>query len=174
MSGEIAIQAIIRQADELYARTATDRKRPRQHRNSGKLQQETNTRFCGDWAGRCFFSVRRRRIETPLSQIIAQGVVACEQAVAIGPARVEGHFWLARKSGAAPRNCADECLPLGMPDAQSGSYVRQSKLIRRITAPDRCECSPGCNINFHACWVAVPVAHALTTKQPSISRRRIP
>lgn len=93
-SGEIEIQAIIRQADELYAerqRIENVRASITILRSSGRNEYEILWRL-----GRAMFFLGQESPdkESALSNH-CQGVVVCEQAVATAPDRVEGHFWLA-------------------------------------------------------------------------------
>ncbi len=94
MSGEIAIQAIIRQADELYAQ----RQRIENVRAGiAILESSDRNEYEILWRlGRSLFFLGQEAPDrnSAFSNYCA-GVVACEQAIAIGSARVEGHFWLA-------------------------------------------------------------------------------
>jgi hypothetical protein len=89
-----SIQAVIRQADELYA----NRQRIENVcasiailEGSGRNEYEILWRL-----GRALFFLGQegRDKDSALSNY-GRGVVACEHAVALAPARVEGHFWLA-------------------------------------------------------------------------------
>lgn len=90
----MSIQAIIRQADEFYSerqRIENVRLSVNILRSSGKNDYEILWRL-----GRALFFLGQEAPDknSALSHHY-QGVVASEHAVAINPARVEGHFWLA-------------------------------------------------------------------------------
>ncbi|MCM3902751.1 MAG: TRAP transporter TatT component family protein [Pyrinomonadaceae bacterium] len=93
-SGGVAIQAIIRQADELYA----GRQRIENVRASIAILKSAETsEYEILWRlGRALFFLGQEAPDkdSALSKH-CQGVVACEQAVASASERVEGHFWLA-------------------------------------------------------------------------------
>jgi hypothetical protein len=90
----MTIQAIIRQSDELYSerqRIENVRASIAILRSSGRNEYEILWRL-----GRALFFLGQEAPDkdSALSNH-CQGVIACEQAVATAPERVEGHFWLA-------------------------------------------------------------------------------
>ncbi len=91
---EDAIQVIIRQADELYS----ERQRIENVRTSIEiLRSSVRNDYEILWRlGQALFFVGQEATDknSALSNH-CQGIVACEQAVASEPERVEGHFWLA-------------------------------------------------------------------------------
>lgn len=93
-SGGIAIQTITRRADELYSerqRIENVRLSIAILRSSGRNEYEILWRL-----GRSLFFLGQEAPDknSALSNH-CQGVIACEQAVATAPERVEAHFWLA-------------------------------------------------------------------------------
>ena len=88
------IQAIIKQADDLYA----NRQRIEDVRASVAILESSGTNeYEILWRlGRArFFLGQEAPARESARSHYYQGVDACEQAVAITPGRVEGHFWLA-------------------------------------------------------------------------------
>jgi tetratricopeptide (TPR) repeat protein len=88
------IQAIIRQADELYA----DRHRIENVRASvAILESSDRNEYEILWRlGRALFFLGQEALDRNSAfSNYCEGVVASEKAVAITPARVEGHFWWA-------------------------------------------------------------------------------
>lgn len=90
----MSIQATISQADELYS----ERQRIERVRLSVSILQSAGRNdYEILWRlGRAFFFLGQEAPDKDSAlSCYYQGVVASEQAVAIAPARVEGHFWLA-------------------------------------------------------------------------------
>ena len=94
MSGGIAIQAVITQADELYSerqRIENVHASVEILESSGKDEYEILWRL-----GRAlFFLGQEAADENSAHSSHCRGIIACEEAVATEPSRVEGHFWLA-------------------------------------------------------------------------------
>ena len=89
-----AIQAIIRQADELYSqrqRIENVRASIEVLGSAGGNEYEIRWRL-----GRALFFLGQEAPDRDSALANhSRGVIACEQAVAASPKRVEGHFWLA-------------------------------------------------------------------------------
>ncbi|MCM3872796.1 MAG: TRAP transporter TatT component family protein [Pyrinomonadaceae bacterium] len=88
------VQAIIRQADELYA----ERQRIENVRASIViLESSDRNEYEILWRlGRALFFLGQEALnENTAFSSYCEGVIACEPAIALAPRRVEGHFWLA-------------------------------------------------------------------------------
>jgi tetratricopeptide (TPR) repeat protein len=93
-SGGTAIQEIIRQADDLYAK----RQRIENVRASiAILKSSERSEYEILWRlGRAWFFLGQEAVDKDSALTNHdQGIIACEQAIATMPERVEGHFWLA-------------------------------------------------------------------------------